>query len=145
MIKDYSTSILVNQTPAEVFMAINNARAWWQGEFVGNTDKLNEEFSYKVAMVHYSKQRVVELKPNSKIVWLVTESDLSFVTQHNEWANTKLVFDISEENGKTKIVFTHVGLIPKFECYGACSGAWQGLIEKSLYSYITTGEGVKVF
>lgn len=145
MAKDYSTTILVNQTPAEVFTAINNARAWWQGEFVGNTDKLNEEFSYEVAGVHFSKQKVVELTPNSKIVWLVTDSNLSFVTQHNEWTNTKLVFDISEENGKTRVVFTHVGLIPKFECYGACSGAWEALIEKSLYSYITTGEGVKVF
>lgn len=145
MAKDYSTTILVNQTPAEVFSAINNAKAWWQGEFVGETDKLNEEFSYEVAGVHFSKQKVVELVSSSKIVWLVTDSNLSFVTQHNEWTNTKLVFDISEENGKTKVVFTHVGLIPKFECYGACSGAWEALIEKSLYSYITTGEGVKVF
>ncbi|MFN8355459.1 MAG: SRPBCC domain-containing protein [Spirosomataceae bacterium] len=145
MAKDYSTSLLVEQSPAEVFTAINNARAWWQGEFVGNTDTINEEFSYEVSGVHFSKQKVVELIPNSKIVWLVTESNLSFVTQHNEWTNTKLVFDISSENGKTNVHFTHQGLVPAFECYGGCSGAWEALINKSLFSYITTGEGVKVF
>ena len=145
MEKDYSTTILVNQSPAEVFNAINNARAWWQGEFVGNTDKLNEEFSYEVSGVHFSKQKVVELIPNSKIVWLVIDSNLSFVTQHNEWTNTKLIFDISPENGKTKVTFTHQGLVPTFECYDGCSGAWEALFQKSLLSYINTGEGVKVF
>jgi len=143
--KDFTTSILVDKSPAEVFKAINNAGGWWQGEIVGNTDKLNDEFMYQVDDVHFSKQKIVELIPDKKIVWLVTDSNLSFVAKHDEWTNTKIQFDISSEGGKTKITFTHHGLVPAFECYGGCSGAWESLIDKSLFSFITTGKGVKVF
>lgn len=44
--KDYATSIEVEQTPAEVFRAVTNPRAWWSLEIDGNTEKLNDEFNY---------------------------------------------------------------------------------------------------
>jgi Activator of Hsp90 ATPase homolog 1-like protein len=143
--KDYSASIVVDKTQSEVFEAIKNVRGWWQGEFVGETDKLNHEFTYQMGDVHFSKQKVVELIPDMKIVWLVTDSNLSFVAKKDEWTDTRLEFTISKEGNKTKITFKHSGLVPSFECYEGCSGAWEALIEKSLHSFITTGEGVKVF
>ena len=39
--KDYSATLLVDQTPKEVYDAINNVRGWWQGEIIGNTDKVS--------------------------------------------------------------------------------------------------------
>jgi Activator of Hsp90 ATPase homolog 1-like protein len=143
--KDFVTSMLVDKSPAEIFNAINNVRGWWQGEIAGNSDKPGDEFTYQVATVHFSKQKIVEMKPNSKVVWLVTESNLSFAKKKDEWTNTKIQFDISSVGGKTKLAFTHHGLVPTFECYGNCSNAWELLIQKSLYSFITTGKGVDVF
>jgi hypothetical protein len=43
--------------------------------------------------------------------------------------------------GKTELRFTHVGLVPAFECYGGCSDAWGFYINDSLRSLITTGKG----
>ena len=94
---------------------------------------------------HLSRQKVVELIPGKKVVWLVTESNLSFVSKHDEWTDTKIQFDIAAEGGKTKITLTHFGLVPTFECYEACSGGWESLIQKSLFRFITAGKGVKVF
>ena len=37
-----------------------------------------------------------------------------------EWNNTEVVFEISSESNKTKIHFTHIGLVPGVECYAAC-------------------------
>lgn len=143
--RDYATSIKVPQSPAEAFKAICNVRAWWQGIITGNTDQLNEEFVYAMEPHHVTTQKIVELIPNNKVVWLVTESKINFVSNKNEWLNTKIIFDIEDIDGGTKLAFTHQGLLPSIECYGGCSNAWTALIEKNLYSLITTGKGVNVF
>ena len=120
--KDFTTSIVVDKSPTEVFNAINNVRGWWQGEIKGNTEKLNDEFTYQMQDIHFSKQKIVELIPDKKVVWLVTESNLSFVDKTDEWTGTKIDLNIQPEGKKTKLTFTHHGLVPAFECYGGCSG-----------------------
>ncbi|HEY6144342.1 MAG TPA: SRPBCC domain-containing protein, partial [Flavobacterium sp.] len=72
-VANFSTTILVDNSDKEVFDAINNVRAWWQGEIEGNTDQINEEFIYRMEEIHFSKQKVVELMPNEKVIWLVTD------------------------------------------------------------------------
>ena len=59
--KDFTTSILVDQTPAQVFNAINNVRDWWSGEIIGGTSKLNDEFTYRYKDFHLTKQKIVEM------------------------------------------------------------------------------------
>ena len=95
--------------------------------------------------IHFSKQKLIEIIPNEKVVWLVTDSNLSSFRDKKEWNGTKIIFEIAEINNKTQLRFTHVGLVPKFECYGDCSNAWEQLVQKSLFSLITTGKGKKVF
>jgi hypothetical protein len=141
----FTTTLLVDQTANAVFNAINNVRGWWQGEIEGSTNNLNDEFIYRMEDFHFSKQKLVEVIPDKKIVWLVTDSKLNFVKNKSEWTGTKISFEISEIENKTKVHFSHVGLVPKFQCYGDCSNAWEQLIQKSLFSLITTGKGKKVF
>ncbi len=141
----FTTTIFVDQTPEEVYNSINNVSGWWQGEIEGSTTKLNDEFIYRMGDIHYSKQKLVEVVPNEKIVWLVTESNLSFINNKSEWTGTKIIFEISEINNKTKLRFTHLGLVPECECYGDCSNGWTRLIHESLLSFITTGKGKNVF
>ena len=91
--------------------------------------------------MHYSKQKLIEVIPGKKVVWFVTDSKLNFVKDKNEWTGTQVVFEITEYGNKTELRFTHVGLTPQYECYGACSNAWCGYINNSLNSLITTGAG----
>ena len=141
---NFTTTVTIDQTAEEVYNAINNVKGWWHGTIEGSAQKVNDEFSYWFKEFHFSKQRVVELVPNQKIVWLVTDSDLKF-QKNNEWTGTKLIFEINEVNDKTEVRFTHEGVVPTFECYGDCSWGWTQLIQESLPSWIMTGKGLPVF
>jgi len=138
---DFTTTISVDQTPQEAFDAINNVRDWWPGEIEGNTTKLNDEFSYRYKKMHYSNQKLVEVIPGKKVIWLVTESSLNFVENKSEWTGTKIIFEIFENDNKTQVRFTHQGLVPQFECFDACSNAWTDIIRDGLRALITTGKG----
>ena len=74
---DFTTTIVVDQTPEEVFNAINNPRGWWSEEIEGGTAKLNDEFDYHYKDVHISKMKLIEVIPNKKVVWLVMVTTFS--------------------------------------------------------------------
>jgi hypothetical protein len=137
----FNTTILADQSPEEVFNAINNVRGWWSEGIEGNTSKLNDEFIFEVKDVHFSKQKLTEVIPGKKVVWLVTDSRMEFLKDKSEWTGTKIIFDISQTGKKTRLVFTHEGLVPGVECYDACSPAWTEYVQHSLFNLITTGKG----
>ena len=139
--QNFTTTFTVDQTPEEAFAAINNVRGWWSGEIEGSTDKLGAEFTYRYKDVHYSKQKITEFIPGKKVVWLVLDGFLNFVEDKSEWKGTKLTFEVSKKGDKTEVRFTHVGLVPEYECFNACSNAWGTYIKGSLRSLITTGKG----
>ena len=142
---DFTTTFFVDQTPKQVFDAVNNVAGWWQGDVEGESDKLDDEFTYRMKDLHYSKQKLIEVVADKKIVWLVTDSKLNFLKNKSEWTGTTIIFDISRINNKTQLRFTHKGLVPDIECHGSCSNGWSRLIQESLFSLITTGKGKDVF
>lgn len=138
---DFTTTILVDQTPEQAFDAINNVRGWWSEEIEGGTEKLNDEFTYHYEDVHRCKMKLAEVVPGKKVAWLVLDNYFKFTKDKSEWKDTKIIFDISEKNGKTQVQFTHQGLVPAYECYEICRDAWSNYIQKSLRSLIATGKG----
>src|SRR5215213_3755901 len=143
--QNFSVTLLVDQTPEEVFNAVTNVRKWWSGyyaeEIVGSTEKLNDEFSFRAGGgAHYSKQKLVEIIPDKKIVWLVTDSELSFLENKSEWIGTKIVFEISKKEDQTQLTFTHEGLVPEIEYYDSCSPAWSQYLQSKLVPLIKSSK-----
>lgn len=136
---DFTLTFSTDRTPEQVFAAINDVRGWWPGETEGTTDRLGAEFTHSVADAHYSKFGITELTPASKVAWLVLDSHLSFVDSTDEWTGTTVDFDITEENGGTRVQFTHAGLVPRFECYAACSQGWTKHILGDLQNRVAAG------
>ncbi|MDA4123021.1 MAG: SRPBCC domain-containing protein [Thaumarchaeota archaeon] len=139
--QSFTAAFTVDQTPEEAFAAINNVRAWWSGNIEGSTDKIGDVWTYRYEDVHYSKQKITELIPGKKVVWLVLDSHLNFVKDKTEWNGSKITFVITKKGKKTEVRFTHVGLIPEYECFDACSNAWGSYINGSLRRLITRGKG----
>ncbi|MDH2901510.1 MAG: SRPBCC domain-containing protein [archaeon] len=138
--QDYTTTFSVNQTPEEAFKAINNVRGWWEGQIEGKTEKIGDVFTYRYGDFHRSKQKVTDLIPGKRIVWLVVEGGPKFTKDKTEWIGTKIIFDISKNGSKTEVHFTHQGLIPRLECYDSCTDAWGPIIRNSLRMLITEGK-----
>lgn len=138
---DFTTAILVNQNPKEVFEAVTNVRGWWSEEIEGGTAKLDDEFKYRYEDVHRCHIKLIEVIPNEKVVWLVLENYFNFTEDKSEWTETKMIFEISKKDNKTELRFTHRGLVHEYECFEVCSNAWTHYIRESLFKLITTGKG----
>ncbi|WP_308992466.1 SRPBCC domain-containing protein [Mariniflexile litorale] len=134
--KHYTYSFSTPKSSNEVFNLLLDVTKWWIGFYeetiTGTSQKIGDEFSFHAGGgMHITKQKLVELIPDKKIVWLVTESNLSFLNETDEWNNTKLIFDIQQNSdAETKVQFTHEGLAPQIECYDQCSSAWNQYLEK---------------
>ena len=146
MSTNLTLTFTVDQSPERAFEAINDVRGWWAGapaptepRIEGVTDVLGEEFTYTVTDLHYVKFRITELVPNSRVAWLALESELTFIADRQEWDGTTVTFDVTERDGRTEVVFTHVGLVPGQECYEVCDDAWSSYVLGNLRRFIETG------
>ncbi|MFC4873180.1 SRPBCC family protein [Negadavirga shengliensis] len=139
--QDYTATILVDAGAEKAYNAIKDFRAWWSEEIEGPTDKLNEVFFYHYKDIHLCKMKLIEMNKNKKLVYHVLENEFNFTQDKTEWVDTRLVFEITNEDGKTKVKFTHQGLVPEHECYEVCNDAWTGYITNNLYKLVTDGQG----
>lgn len=124
----YTTTISVNKPASDLFRVIRDVSMWWSKDFEGECEKEGDLFVINHPGRHYSKQQLIEVVPDKKMVWLVTESTLNWLKDPQEWTNTKMIFDISVENDQTVLHFTHEGLVPSLECYERCSQGWSMVI-----------------
>jgi len=139
--QNYTATISVDQLPKEAFEAIRNVRGWWSEEIEGSTAKVGDEFKYHYQTVHTCTMKLVELVPDKRVTWLVTDNYFNFTEDKTEWQGTKVVFEISRKGDQSEIRFTHEGLVPVYECYSVCSDAWGRYVRGSLKRLITTGKG----
>jgi hypothetical protein len=137
----YTTTLTVDQSPEQAFDAINDVRGWWSEDIEGCTDKVDEEFTFRGKDIHYSRIRVTELIPGESVRWLVLDNYINFVDDQSEWKGTEIRFAISQKGDGAEIRFSHLGLVPAYECFDVCSNAWSFFIHDSLRSLIAAGEG----
>lgn len=145
----YTTTVTIARPPAEVFDAINDVRGWWSEEVEGDTDRVGAEFAYRGhddadTVEHRSRIRVEELVAGERVVWRVLDNYMSFIDDQSEWKDTEIRFELSPSATGTELRFTHVGLVPSYECFDVCKDAWGLYIRESLPAFVTTGLGAPI-
>lgn len=139
--KNFHRAITVNGSVAETMKKISQVNRWWKQDFRGSAEFLNDRFTVPFGEPAYVEFVVSELAPGKKVAWEVTDCYLPWFTNKKEWNGTEVVFGLTEEDGKTKIDFTHVGLVPGIECYEVCEKGWNGHID-TLARFINEGQGL---
>ena len=80
--RNFSTTVLVDQTPEEVLHG-HQQRARLVAECDrGDTDTVGPELTYRVPDVHYSRLKVTQLVSGEKVAWRVMDPWLNFKDPH---------------------------------------------------------------
>jgi hypothetical protein len=127
-LKNYRKTIVVNASKKEALKKISQV-VWWKEDFTGSAEKMGDTFTVPFGEPSFVDFVVSGLIPDERVAWKVTDCFLPWFQNKKEWNDTEVVFDLSEEGGKTKIDFTHIGLVPEAECYKVCEKGWNGHIE----------------
>ena len=138
---DFTRTITVDRSRDEAFAAIRDVRGWWSTSVQGPSADAGDVFRFEVPGVHKCTMTLTEVVPGERMVWHVSDSWVVFAADDKEWDGTDVVFDLSEQDGRTVVMFTHAGLSPADECYDICSDAWTGFVTGSLKQLIETGKG----
>lgn len=136
--QDYHKSITTTVSAEEAFTKISSVSSWWTANIKGSAKHLNDVFTMWVGERTTVTLQVVEVVPNKKWVWLVTDCQLLWLKDTTEWKNTQIVFEISAGKQQTSIDMTHVGIVPGVECYNVCEDAWNGHLN-NLAAWVETG------
>ena len=105
----YSTEILLEKSPDDVFKHLINLSKWWPEDFEGESLKLNSEFVLRTGDSHYSKNKVIEFEQDKKLVWLTTEALRK--PDNFDWTGTKMIFEVIPHGENTSIRFTYDGVV----------------------------------
>jgi uncharacterized protein YndB with AHSA1/START domain len=144
----FTTTLSVEAAPDEAFAAINDVRGWWSRDVDGSTDTVGTTFAFRGNQdgrnVHRARIEVTELVPAERVVWHVVDNWMSFIRDQSEWKDTRIVFELSPRGDGTQIHFSHLGLVPTYECYDACFNAWTFFLQNSLRGLIATGRGAPI-
>jgi hypothetical protein len=140
--KDYSHTFTVQATPQAVHDAIERVTGWWTINTEGPTRSIGNEFTVQFGDVHRTTQRITQAVRGERIVWHVTESNLPWLKDSEEWKGTDIIFEIASVPEGTRLTVTHIGLTPQVECFEQCEKGWDHFIGTSLFRSITEGIGL---
>jgi uncharacterized protein YndB with AHSA1/START domain len=140
----YRHSLVVRATPAAAYAALatpEGLRGWWTEDCDVPT-RVGETIHFRFGRNH-KDFRIERLVPNGEVAWHCTGCHMAapHLSRRDEWVGTDIVFRLmSEGEGRTRIDFEHIGLVPELECFELCNRGWNYFMP-SLQQFLETGRG----
>jgi uncharacterized protein YndB with AHSA1/START domain len=121
--------IPINAPTDRVYGAVateNGMRSWWTADTtVGDHVGAEAEFGFDGRQMVF-RMKIEKLDPGQRVV-------MSCHGDHPEWDGTMLTWDISGEDGTTKLRFTHSGWKSATEFFAMCNSTWGELMYRLKY------------
>lgn len=133
---DFTTTIKVDRTPAEVRTALTSTQAlaaWWTP--VTGNGEAGGELAFYFSGSEPTVMRVDEAS-TELVHWTCLRSG-----DAADWVGTEITFTIEPVVTSTVIFFQHHGLTPQLECFESCFSGWTHFMT-SLAQYLETGIGM---
>jgi uncharacterized protein YndB with AHSA1/START domain len=111
---------------------IEGLKNWWTAETTGG-DKVSDTIQFRFSGHGSVGVEITALQPGKKVSWKCVES------QHG-WVDTTFTFSLDENEGKTRVRFSHDGWKEQDDYYAICNFSWGRYME-SLRQYCQTGKG----
>ncbi len=125
----------INASRSDVFKAISTIDGlahWWTTQTTGSSD-LGGVIQFRFGDFGGPDMKVTELIPDERIVWECMESN-------HGWKGHTFIFFIDENEGKTRVRFSHSGWNDEDDFYAICTFAWGRYME-SLRQLCQIGKG----
>lgn len=140
----YTREIIVSSTPGAAYRALTSEFDKWWTAGSGPVNSEGDTVTFKFDTTYWA-MRATKLVPEKSVEFECIEAHHVHeglpASIRKEWEGTKLIWTIQQQGDKTKISFTHEGLVPSLDCYKICEIGWDHFFVNSLKNYLDTGEG----
>jgi uncharacterized protein YndB with AHSA1/START domain len=124
----------INAPADKVYKAISTIKGlsgWWTVETLGTSEP------EQVIQFRFGNQgpdmKVIQFNTDQKVVWECVASPFG-------WEGNSITFLLDQNQGKTRVRFTHEGFKEQDDFYAICNFSWGRYME-SLRQYCQTGKG----
>ena len=131
---DITHKISINAPRERVYAAlatVDGLSGWWTSTTSGES-KPGKTLEFRFGQ-HVCRMRVDALDQGKRVEWECTDDS-------GEWASTKLAFDLSEDTGRTTLLFGHRAWREQSPFFATCSMKWATFL-LSLREYVESGTG----
>ena len=132
---DIKHLLRINASPSNVFKAITETEGlsnWWTRQAKAKP-AINSIAVFDFGDKYHNEMRITDLTDGKKVMWKCEVGD-------KEWVGTNIIFELSNEDSKTILKFSHSGWKEATEFFASCSYNW-GWYLTSLKKYCETGKG----
>jgi hypothetical protein len=142
--ESYAREIVVNVNAGAAYRALTEEIDKWWAPVSNAVTAVGDTVTVRFDPTFWT-MRVNKLASGERVEWECIEAnhivDGMPGSIREEWVGTKLIWNIRDQEEKTKISFIHEGLVPSLECFDICEASWDYFFVNSLKSYLDTGEG----
>ena len=133
---DILHKIEIKASRARIYDALTTAEglsSWWtRGTKAEPTVGAVAEFPFRDG-TFVQKMRIVDLQPGRRVAWVC-------IAGMDDWMNTEISFDLSDEGDQTCVRFAHKGWPESPDFRAHCSYRWAYFL-RSLKLVMQTGKG----